>query len=80
MLSPLATDYCTVTELPGSNATKEQLARLYHRYHFAAGFCEGKDVLEVACGAGQGLGYLARKAKSVVGGDYGRRCKELLQR
>jgi ubiquinone/menaquinone biosynthesis C-methylase UbiE len=63
-------DYSTVTELPGGNATKEQLARMFHRYCFAASFCKGKDVLEVACGAGQGLGYLARRARRVVGGDY----------
>lgn len=56
MLGLLITDdYSTVTELPGGNATKEQLARMFHRYCFAANFCRGKDVLEVACGAGQGV-------------------------
>jgi ubiquinone/menaquinone biosynthesis C-methylase UbiE len=49
---------------------------MFHRYCFAASFCEGKDVLEVACGAGQGLGYLARRARRVVGGD----CTEKLVR
>ncbi len=29
-----------------------------------------KDVLEVACGTGQGLGYLMSLAKSVTAGDY----------
>ncbi len=43
---------------------------LYTRYRFAARFCEGKDVLEVGCATGMGLGYLARHARSVVGGDY----------
>jgi len=43
---------------------------MYHRYRFACDFCEGKDVLEVACGAGQGLGLLAKKAKRVFGGDF----------
>jgi len=62
-------NYTIVTELPGGKASKEQLERLYHRYYFASQFCQGKDVLEVACGAGQGLGYLAKKAKRVVGGD-----------
>ncbi len=62
-------DYSTVTEVPGNRVTHEQLARMFHRYCFAASFCKGKDVLEVACGAGQGLGYLARKARRVVGGD-----------
>ena len=62
-------DYSTVTEVPGNRVTQEQMARMFHRYRFAASFCEGKDVLEVACGAGQGLGYLARKARRMAGGD-----------
>ncbi len=63
-------DFTTVTETPGIGATNEQLSMLYTRYKSAAAFCEGKDVLEVACGAGQGLGYLAKRARHVVGGDY----------
>lgn len=62
-------NYSTVTEIPGGKASREQFARACNRYYFAAQFCEGKDILEVACGAGQGLGYLAKKAKKVVGGD-----------
>jgi ubiquinone/menaquinone biosynthesis C-methylase UbiE len=59
----------TVTERPGSKASKEQLSMLYTRYAYAASMCSGKDVLEVACGSGPGLGYLARTARIVVGGD-----------
>ena len=66
----METDYTTVTEIPGIKITLEQLERMYSRYHFAAEFCEEKNVLEVACGPGLGLGYLAGKAKRVVGGDY----------
>jgi len=66
----MVTDFTTVTELPGSQATREQRARLYHRYHTAGRYAAGKHVLEVACGASLGLGYLARTTKSVVGGDY----------
>ena len=62
-------DFTTVTEMPGSWASREQLSMLYTRYHFAASFCEEKDVLEAACGVGPGLGYLARRAKKVVGID-----------
>src|SRR5262249_6372523 len=40
------------------------------RYKFASDFCRGGRVLEIGCGAGQGLGYLARSASSVIGGDY----------
>lgn len=65
----MVTDYTTVTETPGIKASKEQVARLYQRYHFALQFCQDKEVLEVACGAGQGLGYIAKVAKRVVGGD-----------
>jgi ubiquinone/menaquinone biosynthesis C-methylase UbiE len=43
---------------------------LLSRYTFAAQFCEGKDVLELGCGAGMGLRYLARHARTLVGGDY----------
>lgn len=43
---------------------------LFARYDLAAGRAEGKDVLEVACGPGVGLGYLARRARRIVGGDY----------
>ncbi len=63
-------DYTTVTEVPGNRVTREQLERMYHRYRFAANFSDGKAVLEVACGAGLGLGYLAKKAAKVYGGDY----------
>ena len=60
----------TVTELPGSGAPTEQVAMLYTRYHLAASVSQGKDVLEVACGPGIGLGYLAKRARMIVGGDY----------
>ena len=62
--------YIEVTERPGLRATPEQLSMLYTRYHTAASYAEGKKVLEVACGAGMGLGYMARRANRVVGGDY----------
>lgn len=66
----MGTDFTQVTETPGSRVTSEQLARLYLRYHTARSHSVGKEVLEVASGAGLGLGYLRRKAKKVVGGDY----------
>lgn len=62
-------DFTAVTETPENRATRDQLSILYTRYHFAAQRVKGKDVLEVACGAGMGLGYLAREAARVVGGD-----------
>ena len=40
------------------------------RYDLGARVAEGRRVLEVACGAGQGLGYMAERARWTVGGDY----------
>jgi ubiquinone/menaquinone biosynthesis C-methylase UbiE len=62
-------NFTTVTELPGHKASQEQFKRLHQRYHFAVQLSEDKEILEVACGAGIGLGYLASAAKRVVGGD-----------
>lgn len=64
-----AVDYSTVTELPAARASRQQLARLHHRYCLAATLAAGRDVLEVGCGAGLGLGLLAREARRVTGGD-----------
>jgi ubiquinone/menaquinone biosynthesis C-methylase UbiE len=63
-------DFADVTELAGTEISSEQLERMHHRYHWAALHSRGKDVLEVGCGSGQGLGMLARVAKSVEAGDY----------
>ncbi|MCA9232417.1 MAG: sugar transferase, partial [Planctomycetales bacterium] len=60
----------TVTELPGAPVNSEQLKMLHTRYGWAGDLVDGKDVLEVACGSGIGLGHLASRAKRVVGCDY----------
>jgi len=65
----MTAEFLTVTETPGNLASQEQIERLRHRYHFASLLCRDKDVLEAACGAGLGLGYLARVARKVIGGD-----------
>jgi len=63
-------DYSTVTEGgSGDKGSRAQLSRAYSRYRFAAEFCKDRDVLEVACGIGQGLGLLAKDARRVVGLD-----------
>lgn len=61
--------YKNVTEIAGELISEEQLDRAYTRYKWAQGFCEGKDVLEVACGVGQGLGLLHKVAKSLIASD-----------
>lgn len=63
-------DFRDVTELGGDEVTPEQVERLCHRYYWASQYCHNKDVLEVACGTGQGLGYLAKRAKTLQAGDY----------
>jgi ubiquinone/menaquinone biosynthesis C-methylase UbiE len=62
-------DFTNVTEQPGQKATKEQLSNMITRYDLARKYSVGKDVLEIACGSGTGLGYIAEKANNVVGGD-----------
>jgi ubiquinone/menaquinone biosynthesis C-methylase UbiE len=62
-------DYVGVTEVAGDPASAEQIQRMVRRYYWAADRVKGLDVLEVACGPGQGLGYLKRFAKHIVGGD-----------
>lgn len=62
-------DYSIITESPGLRASQEQIAKLYQRYHFTSHYAEARDVLEVACGTGLGLGYTAKKARRIVGGD-----------
>lgn len=76
----MSTDYSSVTELPASMVTRDQLARACHRYYFAGRFSDGKDVLEVACGPGLGLGYLATRAKRVIGGDITKSLVDSAQR
>lgn len=58
-----------VTEIEGQRVSGEQLYRTCHRYRWAASLCEGRDVLEVACGSGPGLGLLSDHARSLNAGD-----------
>jgi SAM-dependent methyltransferase len=61
--------YWTITEAPRTGASAEQMSILYTRYDLAKRYAAGRDALEVACGAGVGLGLIAGDAKSVTGGD-----------
>jgi ubiquinone/menaquinone biosynthesis C-methylase UbiE len=65
----MTADFVSVTEIEGQQISAEQLYRTCHRYHWAAHICADKDVLEVACGAGQGLGLLRTVSKSITAGD-----------
>ena len=66
----MTADFTTVTETWGLGASPEQLAMQYFRYHMASEMAAGGAVLEVGCGTGMGLPYLAVRARTVVGGDY----------
>ena len=64
-----AIDYTALTEVAGEEVSREQVDRMVHRYAWAGRLCAGRDVVEVACGSGQGLGHLASVARSVRAGD-----------
>jgi SAM-dependent methyltransferase len=68
-VTPSAPDFAGITEMAGDPASKEQIDRLKSRYYWAEERTRGGDILELGCGAGQGLGYLARTARRVVGSD-----------
>ena len=67
---PIKADYIDVTEIAGDEVTQEQIDRLCNRYFWAGQYCTGKDVVEAACGTGQGLGYLASISKTIEAGDF----------
>lgn len=62
-------DFQSITELAGEPISTAQLRNMHHRYRWAANLAGGRDVVEVACGSGQGLGMLLQVARSVVAGD-----------
>lgn len=63
-------DFTDVTEMAGEEISQEQLFRLANRYYWAAKYARDRDVIEVACGTGPGLGYLKNIASSVQAGDF----------
>ena len=66
----MSRDFTTVTETWGLAASQEQLAMQHFRYRLAGELSTDRDVLEIGCGSGMGLPYLAGRARHVVGGDY----------
>ena len=70
-------DYSSVTEKAGDWVTQEALSMVYTRYRYAVEFCRDKRLLEVGCGQGVGLEYLAKHGRHTVGGDI---TEELLAR
>jgi ubiquinone/menaquinone biosynthesis C-methylase UbiE len=69
-VSAVVTDFQDVTEMAGEPITSEQLDRLCHRYSWASRYCAGKDVVELACGTGPGIGVLNAVSQSFEAGDF----------
>lgn len=59
-----------IAEIVGEPISEEQLQRMVNRYVWAGEQVAGLDVLEVACGSGQGLTHIASLAKSLSACDY----------
>lgn len=68
-LGSSATDYTGVTETPGTRVSRHAASMAVSRYELVRRLAPGKRVLEVACGSGQGLGYVGANAARIVGGD-----------
>lgn len=75
----IETNYIDVTELSGDEVTQEQITRIYQRYYWAHELCRDKDVVELGCGTGQGLGLISPIAKSFVAGDYSEQILSIAQ-
>lgn len=73
----MGNNFLDVTEISGDDVTLEQVDRICHRYYWAGEYCKDKDVLEVACGTGQGAGYLEGISKSYIPGDYSEKILEI---
>jgi SAM-dependent methyltransferase len=66
---PRSSRFDELTETTGTPVTAEAARMMYTRYAVGAGLSEGRRVLEVGCGGGNGLGLLGASAASLVGGD-----------
>jgi SAM-dependent methyltransferase len=69
----MSSSFISVTESGGEQVSTAQVARFYQRYLWAGTHCRDKDVLEMACGTGPGLGHLQRVSRSLVAGDVDER-------
>jgi len=66
-------------EIPGIRLSSEHLKTICCHYYTASQLVQGKQVLEVGCSAGLGLGYLSRRAKRIIGGDISEYAMRLAQ-
>lgn len=73
-------DFLSVTERGGEAVSQAQLERFYQRYIWAGQIGAGRDVLEMACGTGPGLGHLKAVARRFAAGDIAPSVLELARR
>lgn len=64
-----ASRFDDLTETTGTPVTAEAARMMYTRYAVGAALSEGRRVLEIGCGGGNGLGLLGASAVSLVGSD-----------
>ena len=62
-------DFREVTEMSNSFVSEEQIIRIENRYNWASSLSKSKDVIEVACGTGQGLSLIQKDALSLKACD-----------
>jgi len=62
--------HLAITEVKGALVSEEQIQRACNRYYWAGKYCVDKDVLEISCGTGPGLGYLLKVSRNLVAGDF----------
>jgi ubiquinone/menaquinone biosynthesis C-methylase UbiE/ribosomal protein S18 acetylase RimI-like enzyme len=65
----LRPNFASVTEVSDEPVSRVQLERMIQRYKWAMTQCKGKVVVDVACGAGPGLGLFGKVAAKVIAGD-----------
>lgn len=68
--------FLSVTELANTEVSAEQIHRLCSRYYWVSRYCNNKKVLELACGTGQGLSYIASVSESLNAGDI---CSQMVE-
>lgn len=76
----MKSDFLIVTERAGEPVTRAQVERFHQRYLWAGTFCRDRDVLEVACGTGPGLGYLQSVSRTFKAGDVSDATLEIARR
>lgn len=72
--------FVEVTEMPGHASSLEGLDMLRTRYQLASDLAVGKDVLDVSCGPGMGLGMLLKQSRTVTAGDFDPKMVEAVAR